>query len=561
MTSRRAARGAEAMRARGSRAAAPPGGPATGWVTLAMALALALQHGAALGMPFLGDDYSILDKVRNASFTSLWQRNGLLYYWYRPWSRELHYWVLEHLFGTHERAYHLVSFALWLGIMTLYFTLARRLVGGRAAALACAGVAGLAAWAGTLLWVAGVQELWMLLFALLVLHAFARRRALAAAAALALALLSKETAAVLPGIALVWALAVDGDGPGVALKRIAPLAVVTAAWLIVHPWLHAVVSNAMPGNTEALGRPGVAGILGRLALSFVNLEQRPAPASGWWPALSAGLAGAAVLVGFAAWALAPRIGTRAAGPARGALALAAAWVALGALPLFARSIGWHAYYGLLAALGAWILLAALLAPRPTLALGVVAAIAVLRPLRADTPSWDWSSTAYQQRAGYFLGRLRDDLLHKHPTLPSGSRLYFWDVPQNIGLIVGDGAPVRVWYRDSTLRAGYVSAYAPRRAVAAVGQDYFFRFDSTATWVEVTRGAEDVEAARRANPRWADDHRALALALGGAGDWAGAAAEIEKLAAVYPQDFQYALNLGVCYENLGDAEAARRWYAR
>lgn len=536
-----------------------------------MVLALAFQYGAALRMPFLGDDYSILDKVRSASFATLWERSRLLYYWYRPWSRELHYWVIERLFGTRELAFHLASFALWAGIMTLYFALARRLIGGRAAALACAGVAALAAWAGTLMWVAGVQELWMLFFGLLFLHAFARGATPAATLALALALLSKETAAVLPAIALAWALAVDRDPPGRALARIAPLAVLIVAWLAFHPWLRAALAGPLAGNTEVLGRPGPGGTAARFVLSLVNLEQRPAPAMGVWAALRGGLAGIALLVAFAAVAMflsapAARGGAR----RHGVAAVASAWTLFGALPLFVPSIGWHAYYGLLAALGAWLGLAAVLARRPAVALLVVALVATLRPLRADTPSWDWSSKAYQERAGFFLGGLRDDLLRKHPTLPPRSRAYFFRVPQNIGLMVGDGAAVRVWYRDSTLRAGFLSDYRPRAGAGAAlssapaapaGRDLFFRYDSTNTWVEIAMGAEDLDAARRANPEWEADHRTLALALGAAGDWKGAAGEIEKLARVFPSNFEYPLNLGRCEEELGDFDAARRGYAR
>jgi len=529
-----------------------------------MVLALALQYGDALRMPFLGDDYSILDKVRTASFAALWERSRLLYYWYRPWSRELHYWTLERLFGAREPAFHLASFALWACVMALYFALARRLIGGRAAALACAGVAALAAWAGALTWVAGVQELWMLLFAILFLHAFARR-----STPLALALLSKETAAVLPAIALVWAQAVDRDPPARALARIVPFAVLIAGWLAFHPWLRAQLAGPLPGNTEVLDRPGPAGIAARFALSLLNLDQRPAPPHGAWPALLGGLAGVLVLVAFAvASSLMTPPAARGGTQRHGAGAVASAWTLAGALPLFAPSIGWHAYYGLLAALGAWLGLGAVLARRPVVALLLVALVATLRPLRAETPSWDWSSRSYQERAGFFLGRMRDDLLRQHPSVPPRSRLYFFDVPQNIGFMVGDGAAVRVWYRDSTLRAGYLSDYRPRAAadtagaaLPAAGRDLFFRYDTTNVWIELVKGAEDIEAARRADPEWESDHRKLALVLGTAGDWGGAAAELEKLAAAFPDNYEYPLNLAHCEEELGDAEAVRRCYTR
>jgi hypothetical protein len=304
-------------------------------------------------------------------------------------------------------------------------------------------------------------------------------------------------------------------------------------------------------------------------LALFNLEERPAPESGWIPVLMRGLPGIAALAVLALWAArapapawprAPRDGREAA-RWRDAMGFAACWAAAGSLPLFLPSIGWHAYYGLFGAFGFWLLAMAALRRAPALAVAAVLALALLRPLRADTPSWDWASDAYQRRAGFFLSALRDDLLRQHPTMPPHSRLYFAQVPRNIGWIAGDGPAFRVWYRDATIEGGYYSYYGPRAAGAAAGPDYFFRFDSAGTWIEVVKGAEDVAAARRRDPGWEGDHRELALLLGHAGDWAGAAGELEKLAGAIPLDIQYPLNAAVCRERLGDSVGAAHWYAR
>src|SRR5207245_2893918 len=103
--------------------------------------------------------------------------------------------------------FHLVSLALWVALLLAYFLLVRRLAGSRIAAVAVAGVAGLAAWAVPLLWVAGVQDLWMMLFALLALPARARARIGWSAGFVALALLSKETAAFLPAALVLYGVA------------------------------------------------------------------------------------------------------------------------------------------------------------------------------------------------------------------------------------------------------------------------------------------------------------------------------------------------------------------
>jgi len=510
-----------------------------------LGVALALQYRSALRMPLLGDDYAILDRTRWASFAELWSRGRLFSHWYRPVSRELYYWAMQRLAGLRVLPWHLASFALWLASLGIFVAFARRLAGSRAALLAAACVAALASWGGPLLWVAGVQELWMLLFALGYLLAFARRRPLAAAVLLALALLSKETAAVLPGVALAYALAVDRDRPLAALRRLAPSAALLVAWLLWHPWVLPRLLGARVEPVESGTRPGLAAVTLHTALAPFNLEEWPAPVSGWAAALGRGLPGIAALLALGAWALWRADRRAPAAPPAGVTAFLAAWAALGTLPLFLPSIGWHAYYGLFGALGLWLLLARALARRRILALAALAALAVLRPLRADTPSWDWSSQAYFERAGSYIESLRADLLRRHPALPPHARLFFAHVPQNIGLVVADGPAFRIWYADSTLRAGFYTDYAPRPAGAPAGPDLFFCFDGRSAWREVTKGPDDPALARGADPDWEQDHRELALLLGSRRDWAGAAGELDKLAAVRPQRRDYADNLAYC----------------
>jgi hypothetical protein len=528
-------------------------------ITLSLlGLALALQYGPALRQPLLGDDYAILDRTRWASFAGLWSREHLFSHWYRPVSRELYYWTMQRLAGLEVAPWHLASFALWLAVMAGFVALGRRLAGEAAAVLAAACVAALASWGGPLFWVAGVQELWMLLFALAYLLAFADRRALAAPVLLALALLSKETAGVLPGVALAWALAVDRDRPRAALRRLAPSAAVVMAWLLFHPWLLPRLLGTQVEPVEAATRPGLLAVLLRTGLAPLNLEAWPAPVSGWGAALVRGLPGIAALLALGAWALWSAGRGEPAPRRRGVTAFLAAWAALGFLPLLVPTIGWHAYYGLFGSLGLWLLLARLLARRRPLALAALLALAVLRPLRADTPSWDWSSQAYFERAGTYIEALRADLLRRHPTLPPYSRLYFARVPQNIGLVVADGPAFRVWYGDSTLRAGFYSDYLPRPADAPAGRDYFFSCEVGSAWREVTKGPEPAGAGLRAGPQWEDDHRELALLLGSRGDWEGAAVELAKLAAARPGHREYAVNLAYCLERAGrGARPARR----
>src|SRR5262249_46281228 len=153
-----------------------------------------------------------------------------------------------------------------------------------------------------------------------------------------------------------------------------------------------------------------------------------------------------------------------------------AWAGIGWLPLMMPTLGWHAYYALLGALGAWLAIATVLARRPEIAVVVVVALALLRGARADTPSRDWGSEADQRRAGTFIGFLRHDLEHQVPDPPHHSRFYFVRVPSNVGFLAGDGPALRVWYGDSTLRGGFYPSYRPRAAGEPRGPDWFFRYD-------------------------------------------------------------------------------------
>ena len=570
---------AGAGRASGRLARARPAAPARRRagtivpVLLALACVLITQYGYALHVPFINDDYIFLDKTRDASFLSNWALNRLQFHWYRPWSRELHYWTLQHLFGTREAPYHVVSFALWLGIGAAYAVLVCRLAGARVAAVATAGMAALAAWAVPLVWIAGVQELWMLLFGLLTLLAQRDDRPGLAAAAFVLALLSKETAAVLPAMALALEWGVRGDAPGRALRRTAGLWGILLAWAALHPVLGGRLLHPFHDPLGPGRHPAPLGTAARTLLMLVNLDMRPAPALGWARSLSRGLPAALALAALVVWAArASGAGTPGAptpadpgGPTEPARVrrFALAWALLGWAPLAMSSLampslGWHAYYALLGALGAWLALGTLLARRPALAAALVATLALLRSAQASTPSRDWGSEYYQARAGAFIGEMRDELRRLHPTLAPRSRLYFVMVPSNVGFLSGDAPALRVWYGDSTLSGGFFRDYTVRPA-GRVGEDHFFRFDSLAGWVELVPG--DSSGPAPADPRWALAVRELAATFARADDWPRAAAELERLARARPDDARHALEAGVARVVLQDTASALAWLRR
>jgi hypothetical protein len=533
------------------------GPPGALWVAVLLAVYGALQYRFVFDVSFVLDDYTILDKVGRATFESLWTAENPLWRWYRPWSRELHFWTLSRLFGPSEFPFRVASFALWAAVLVAYFTFVRRVQGASAAVVAALGAATLAAWGGTLGWSAGVQELWMLLFALIFLHATARRRGLAALLALAGALLSKETAAVLPAIALLYAIAIDRDRPGAALRRVAPQLVMVALWAVLHPFLRTRLAGPLEPPGSSAASPSPLEIALRTLLSVVNLEQWPAPDTGWLDAIVPALPSIALLAAGTAWAL-RRVGPPVPTAGRPAI-FAIGWAVLAALPLFTPGLGWLSYYALLCALGLWAAMSGWLARRPWLAAGVVGLVAALQPVHAHTPSYEWGSDWFLRRTAYFVGGLEQQLKQRHPELRPHSRVYFANVPIGTGI----GQPwfnpaLRVWYRDSTLAGDFIRNYTSRGAGEPRDRDYFFHFDDrTHVWFEIVKGPEDIARERSLNPRWETDHGSLAILLGNAGDWRGAAEEIEKLRTVSPENPQYAFYLSICLGNLGDGLGMRR----
>jgi hypothetical protein len=534
-----------------------------GLPALLLALAVLVIHGRTLTLPLVGDDYVFVEKVAHATFAGLLAPARLLSDFYRPWSRELHFAWLHRCFGLDPLPYHLANVLLTLAALLLYATWIRRAAGVAAAATATAAVAVLEPWRLLDTWASGSQDLWMMVWALLALHAARSGRTLLAAGACALALLSKETAALLPVLLAADAVLLRRATARQALREVAPSLLVTLAWAALHPrlggahWYYHPALLVAPDATP-LGLPSR---MLRSLLAVIELDSRPAPESGW-PAVAIAAALPTALVASFVWTAWPRTaGAPRAG--RRLVAFGGVWAACGWAPLLLPTIGWHDYYALFGALGAWLALGTLLARRRLAALVLVPALTLLSFAVADTPSRDWGTVWFQARAARFTGRTRAQLLRLHPALPRGSRLFFTSVPAGIGLVPGgdDSPTLRTWYGDPTLRIAFLSHYAPRAAGDAAGVDRFFRYEETAGWVEIAEGPEDVAAARARNPDWRADHDVLAATLARAGEWGRAASEYAKLAGVEPARAEFAYDLALCLCSLGREAEARQWFER
>jgi hypothetical protein len=515
---------------------APASGPRPAWAWILLVAFVAIRFGPTLGIPFLGDDYVFLDRTRDARVQDLWSLANADFGWFRPWSRDVHFWVLQRVFGPNELVFRATGLALWFLGLALYQRLVCTLAGARAAWLATAAVAALELWAAPLIWISGSQDLWMIVWVMAALWAQVRGRRLLALPLYALALLSKETAAALPVLAFAHALFIERLRPLAAFRRVLPMLLITLAWLGVHPTLVRRFVHADPAQFGTDVHFGPATVLRRTLLSTVNadflghrLDWVSEERARYALALLALLA-----IALLALRLPPAPAAPSRPPVRSFVAFGATWAAAAWVPLFQASVGWHAYYGGLGAMGAWLAILLPLERRTRVVLGVLAVLCVLHLPAAASSGWDWGSEWYQRRAGNLLGVIRQQLVARHPVLPRYSRLYFGSIPNNIGLVAGNSPAIKVWYRDSTLEAGFFSYYRPRPASMPHGPDLFFHFDSTAGIREVIAGPEDLSTALRDDPDWIANHKSLAMLLLSQGSPAAAAVEFEKIARLPDQ---------------------------
>jgi hypothetical protein len=510
----------------------------------------------SLGVPFRADDFLFLGRTARADFLSLFGVRDLIFNYYRPWSRELQYWLVQRAFGPVEPPFHVIAWLLWLAALVLFWALARRIAGATAATIATAGVAALAAWGTLLMWIPGNQDLWMLALSLACLLAVAHGRMILATAFLVLALLSKETALVLPGVVIAQLVILERRSLRETLARAWPLVAVTIAWAALHPLLGGRLVHPVHSPTASWSHPAPGLIGGRLLLTLVNLDELPRPEAGFAPVALPALLAAIPLVGLAVWAAWRRdAGATGASPGRVA-AFGATWALLGWLPLLEPSLPWHPYYGLLGAFGAWLILGTLLERRAWIAPIVIAALVALHAGRVATPSVSLDSEWYLARVGDLVRSTRAYFTAAYPSFPGHSRVFLAEVPGNLGLVPADTASsvLAVWYRDPTLSANYLSRYRPRAPAEPPGPDWFFTFDPARGWSE----EEHIPAGPRAER---DQWDKYARTMWSFHEFPEAIEALERLARAEPGNVDHAVHLGDCHLALGDTTQAIRWYRR
>jgi len=447
--------------------------PAPIVVALLLGAALILQ-GSALRAPFFADDYLFLDQVRLRTLTAALTSPDPIGNFFRPFGRQFHFWWLSKLSGESPLAFHAVNLVLLLGAIVLLVAIVRRIADMRSATVAGAFVALHYAADVPVRWASGSQDLLAVTGALGAIWLSQIGRRGWAAVALGLALLSKETVILTPVVAMLIARR-PGEAWRSSALRVAPLAAVSAAWVLV--WAVKVRPHAAAAGVH-LGPGGLVAALVHLVQVTLGAEWRfSAPdrilhiAPPILALLFAGAAVATVGAGFAR-------GSGRAEAAQGRIALrrsalvGAAWALLGALPVAAVAPIWSAYYYFFALCGVGLLIGAVTAGwrRPAvLALLVLLAWGSQNGRRLDefaTRQDAWSTQSHVNR--FYLDRAMgrvtyylDQLKAVHPQLAPRTTVYFAGLPAFVAFQVADGPLLRWAYRDTSLRGYYVTNFTRR----------------------------------------------------------------------------------------------------
>ncbi len=532
------------------------------WVLAACVVLTLVSYGADLPRSFSNDDYRFLDRSLWTPFARLFDPATSLVGWYRPWSRELHFWALTRWFGPEPVAFHAANLLLWFGVLALALELLRRLAGERPAALAPLGAFATSAWGLYPVWASCSQDLWYLLFGLAFLIAFHARRTAAAAAALLMAFMSKETALLLLPIAGWFELVRPRPERNTRAMWLA-LAGVTVLWMVLHPsvggrWLYGSNVRFTAAGPERFGLGSL-----RTWLAVVNLD-RALDLRVLTPLRALEIVAWAGGLGAVAWAVTRWSGVKGPGSREHrALRTGLGWWAVARLPAAIPVLQWHSYYGWAGLCGAWLAIAAACAGRPRVLLVLLVAVAALRPVAARSFSDDWTREEYQRAGARRLTHLRAALAAREPSPARHTRLFFAGLPGGTGFRSDPrySAALCVWYRDPGLVGGLFSDYLPRTAADPAGPDHFYvlKGDTLLLPLAGTPGCE--EPGLRGEPLWRIAEEQVASLLADHGEWPRAAGGFARLQSAWPDTARHAFNLGVALARLGRGDEAARWLDR
>ncbi len=465
---RRAGRAAAAV-------ATPSDTPSADLIALVMTVVVALSiHMRSLWAPFFADDWLFLDHARRHPLLAQLASSDPLGNYFRPLSRAVWFSVVDRLGGGAPFAFHALNLALFIASSLMLYALARRLAGQRAALLALALFVPTACADVPIAWACGSQDLLAVTLSIAGLLLWSRGARVGGSACFLLGALAKEVALVMPVVAMLIPRR-ERESLGEHVRGAWPLAAALAVWAA----LWAATQAQRPAAALELSQMSAhfAVALARLPQAFLGLEWAPQTPFRWltaWPA-----AGTLTLAGL--FAMLSRFALPAPGRPRVAW-LGLMWAVLATLPIAAVVPIWSSYFSLLAVAGVALALGAALQRLPDLALAVVVLLVSLGAQHARTlpvfatERTPWTSAshvnpAYVERSNKVVTRLLGSLQRQRPKLAANSTLFFAQVPVSAGFQMGDGALLRIAYRDTSLRSYFLTDFSSARA--ARGPMLFF----------------------------------------------------------------------------------------
>jgi tetratricopeptide (TPR) repeat protein len=456
--------------------------------TVALVLLGLALYARGLVLGFVGDDFTLLDAaLRYPLGELLTGRHGIVGF-YRPVSRELYFWWWGRVVGLGPGGFHLVNAVTFAAVVVMIERLGRDWAGPRAGRLAAAAFVLFPPGSALLAWVSCAQDLIALFWALAALLLYRHGRYWPAAIAVVLAVLSKETAVVMPLVLLVLDRRLHPRDPSRAtLARLAPSLLGFAVTLALAV---AVRSTWPAGTAVAVWSPRQIVGAWRLPLDLVLTLLPPDTGAGLVQALESQPALIVLVAMLAAFAVparrktssaaAPGARTAAASRQRAAAAdrpmlVFAAWFAvLALLPVGFVVERWRGYYFSLAAVGMSLAAGVLLARIPSaLARGALAIAAVVnfaaggiyRPVEAAAgpARHPHANYAFFRETGAFSERLLAALEPWCGSLRALPRTFAAGIPPEPAFESVLGPGLRVTCRDTVARVRFLAEFTPADA--------------------------------------------------------------------------------------------------
>ncbi|HZE19806.1 MAG TPA: hypothetical protein VE402_06770, partial [Candidatus Angelobacter sp.] len=173
----------------------------TAWIAVFPILVAVVLSLPCLGLGYFWDDYAFLTRVQSNPVAALGPEPGDFY---RPLARVLYFWPLASLGSSGASIAHLFNLILLAAAVYLLVSLTKDLAGPRAGIHAGLLFAALAPVPSLVAWASGSQDLLAIALSLATLHLRNSGRNLGAGIAAAAALLSKEAAAVMVPVLILW---------------------------------------------------------------------------------------------------------------------------------------------------------------------------------------------------------------------------------------------------------------------------------------------------------------------------------------------------------------------